>query len=135
MIRELNSSDKEWCVRLFSKYTKQLGNLSGGTWFWRMEQANINTGTEKLIGVERLAFAHYRARRDGVNVLYEIAVHPIAQGQGIGKALVEYIGRPMNVKTDYNNTVAKCMYQRLGFTITDYSVAKSGKEMVAYSWR
>lgn len=134
MITKLSQDDKDWVVKLFSLNAKVLGNMSGGTWFWRIMQSTAKN--EFLIGVKPYCFAHYRTRlKDGVNVLYEIAVHPEYQRKGLAELLINSIGKPMELKTDAEHIPSNRLYIKLGFELTNVGEAKSGKVINSYEWK
>ncbi len=64
-----------------------------------------------------VAFVNYRARKDGWHTIYEIAVHKNYTGMGVGKALIDYMPKPIRLKTTQDNEGANAFYKHLGFTL------------------
>lgn len=67
---------------------------------------------EQVVG-----FVNSRTRRDGVNVIYEIAVHRDWTGQGIGALLLTTIPTPTLLKCTVDNERANSFYEKSGFTL------------------
>lgn len=60
------------------------------------------------------SFCHYRVCRDGWTTVYEIAVPRIAQGQGIGSAMIALLNRPIRLKCPVDNK-SNGFYLSIGF--------------------
>lgn len=95
--------------------------------FWRWLQNGATN--ERIIVVEPLAFAHYRIKKDGSRVLYEIAVDVAAKRQGLGRLLMERVGRPVMLKTDRDHAESNAFYKSLGLSLAGVTVARSGKRL------
>lgn len=70
----------------------------------------VSPGSEKIIG-----FCNYRARRDGQQTIYEIAVHRDWQGQKIGAGLLSAVPNPIRLKCVVGNP-ANDFYEAQSFT-------------------
>lgn len=70
----------------------------------------VSPGHEKIIG-----FCNYRARRDGWQTVYEIAVHKDWKGQHIGAGLLSAVPSPIKLKCVVG-TPANDFYEAQGFT-------------------
>lgn len=119
-------TDQKWVARLFDQNKEILGNIGGGLVFYRW--FNGGRAHEKWIVIPEVGFAHYLIRqRDGVRVLYEIAVSKEHRRQGIGKKLLAEIGRPIELKTDAENEASNAFYRGLGFMCVGQKRGGSGK--------
>ena len=129
-MRKAINEDQKWVGKLFDLNRDVLGKVSGGTVFWRA----LNSGNERehFWVIPEVAFAHWLVRKDGVKVLYEVAVHPDNKRQGLAKRLLQHIGLPMELKTDADHAESNAFYQALGFKKMGYKTAGSGKRMAIY---
>lgn len=87
---------------------------------------------EFWIVAEGYGFCHYNQRRDGWLVVHEIGVDPNARRCGIGGALLDYIGLPITLKTDCDNTASNAFYRAYGMLPAAKVRARSGKWMMIY---
>lgn len=126
-IRDATPEDKQWVAKLFDANSTVLGNMGGGTMFWRWQTAAGKN--ERLIVIPQLGFAHFRVKKDGTRVLYEIAVDAAAKRQGVGRLLMKVVGRPVLLKTDRDHAESNGFYRALGLTHCGTTVAKSGKKL------
>lgn len=123
-IRPLGPADREWVLRLWKPMSNILGSIPSTVW-WRWE--NGNSPNEHFIGIPEQAFAHYRVLKTGYRNLYEIGVAESARRKGYGKALLDYIGYPMMLKTDEDNHVSRAFYKANGFRLVMIGKSKDGK--------
>lgn len=79
-------------------------------------------------------FVHYRTRRDGWSVVYDLAVNPEAQGQGIGRALLYAVPAPVRLKCTADNP-ANRFYTRAGMMLAGTETARSGRQLNVYERR
>lgn len=117
--------DLPWVLSLFAEHSKILGNP-----FW-LKRSYRERG-HRLIVVREKGFAHYRVSEDGVRTLKEIAVSGSCKKQGIGKAMIDSIGRPITLKTDADNAESNLFYEACGFLLVGRVKARSGKLMNVY---
>lgn len=129
-IRPAVPEDQKWVAKLFDTNKSILGNVSGGTVFWRWKAGGA--ANEHFIVIPELAFCHYRVRKDGSRIVYEIAVAQAAKGKGLGRKLMEHVGRPVELKTDQASEESNAFYRKLGLTCVGKSTGKSGKVMNVY---
>lgn len=129
-IRKATADDQKWVGKLFDANKSILGNVSGGTVFYRW----IKGGNERehFDVIPEIAFAHWLVRKDGTRVLYEIAVHESMKRKGIGRRLLAHIGFPMELKTDAGNEESNRFYQALGFIKLGYKETAGGKRVAVY---
>lgn len=129
-IREATPSDSAWVLPLMNSHNRYFWN-GNAIWyrFWHRE----DTAREYWIVVDPgLGCAHFRIRHDGCRVLDEIVTAPEARRKGIGRAMIDYIGRPIRLKTDVDNEVSNAFYLSLGFNLVGVVFSKSGKAMNEY---
>ena len=133
MIRTAKTTDKNWIEEIFAKNKKILGGAGyfGMQWhrYWNQPKSN-----EFWIVIENKAFCHYLVRKkDNVKVVYEIATHNDFKKQGFGKKLIEKIGQPIELKTDYDSIESNAFYKKIGFAPIGVSYTKSdNKKMMNY---
>lgn len=130
VIRGAVPEDQKWVAKLFDANKSILGNVSGGTVFWRWKTGG--SANERFVVIPELAFCHYRIRKDGTRFVYEIAVAQEAKGKGLGRKLMEYVGRPVELKTDVASEESNAFYRRLGLTCVGQVKAASGKLQNVY---
>jgi len=87
---------------------------------------------EFWIVIEGAAFCHYNQRRDGVKVVHEIGVAESSRRLGCATALLDYVGTPITLKTDCENSASNAFYRHYGLLPAAKTRAKSGKEMMIY---
>lgn len=121
--------DRAWVLALWRLDTRVLGKDAGSV-FWRYTQ---RTGdAERWVRIGQVAFCHYRVLRDNSRTVYEIAVHPDHKRRGLGRRLLEHVGRPTRLKTDAGHAESNAFYQRLGFVMYDQVQARDGKLLNCY---
>jgi len=122
---QATEQDLPWVLSLFAENSQILGNP-----FW-LKRSYREKG-HRLIVVREKGFAHYRVGEGGARTLKEIAVSRSHKKQGIGKALVDAIGRPITLKTDADNAESNMFYESCGFSLVGRVKARSGKLMNVY---
>lgn len=133
-IRSVIYEDKDWIIDIFSQNKVILGGKGYGALQWKRFWENAKEN-ERWIVIEGVAFCHYLIRkRDNVRVIYEIATHNEHKKQGYGKQLVEYIGDPIELKTDYDSEESNTFYKKIGFVPlgVSYTKSKDRKKMMNY---
>lgn len=78
-----------------------------------------------------VGFVNYRARRDGGQTIYEIAVHKDFRGQKIGAGLLAAVPRPVRLKCTEDNDRGNAFYKAAGFEITRI---EQGKKRRLFVW-
>lgn len=125
-IRMAVPEDEHWLKTIWQPQI--LGGFSPAWWrYWHSRSER-----EHWLVIEPLGFVHFYQRLDGVKRVSEIVVAETARKQGIGRALLDYVGTPITLKTDCDNTASNAFYRRLGFVPAAKVKAKSGKEMMIY---
>lgn len=81
-----------------------------------------------------VGFVHYRTRRDGWSVVYDLAVSPSAQGRGIGRALLYAVPAPVRLKCTADNP-ANRFYANAGMSLVASETARSGRALNVYERR
>lgn len=130
VIRGAVPEDQKWVAKLFDANKSILGNVSGGTVFWRWKAGK--SPNERFDVIPELAFVHWRVRKDGTRVVYEIAVSQEAKGRGLGRKLMEHVGRPVELKTDAASEESNAFYLKLGLHCVGRMTGGSGKIMNFY---
>jgi hypothetical protein len=77
------------------------------------------------------AFCHYRRRKDGVTVIYEICTPVEVRGQGLARAMINKLKRPIQLKCPIDNQ-SNAFYAHLGFEKTG---EEKGKKRKLNVWR
>lgn len=80
---------------------------------------------------EVVGFCNYNARKDGVNVIYEICTDYKYRGNGIGKSLISAVKKPIQLKCPEDNESNK-FYEHYGFKLID---VENGKKRKLNVWR
>lgn len=121
-IRPIKPEDEQWVKKLFEANESILGGF-GLTWYRFNQSTNPR---EKWVVIEGKAFAHYMVKKNGEVSLYEIAVGEKKKGHG--KRLLEYMGFPMELKTDKDNEESNAFYKKCGFICLGSKFSKNGKK-------
>lgn len=79
---------------------------------------------ELLMHYPSWSFCHYHRRKDGVAVVYEIAVPMSLRGRGIGKSLLSLIDPPIVLKCPADNASNR-FYEAVGFKLLRMEYGKS----------
>ncbi len=122
--------DMEWVGKLFSANKKILGEMAPTSVFYRWFHGK--NPREKFVVIRPFAFAHYLVRLDGIQTLYEIAVQEDQKRKGMGSSLLEFMGRPISLKTDATNDESNLFYRKLGFHCVSQITGGSGKKLNIY---
>ena len=122
---QATKQDLPWVLSLFAENSDILGNP-----FWL--KSSYRERGHRLIVVREKGFAHYRVGEDGARTLKEIAVSKSHKKQGIGKAMMDTIGRPITLKTDADNDESNIFYKACGLLLVGCVKARSGKLMNVY---
>lgn len=122
LIVPATQADATWLRAVYNAERAVLWDFDP-TWFryWK-----ANNPRARWVVVREFAFAHYLIKRDGSRTLYEIAVTVPARRKGIGRALLEHVGHPVNLKTDADNAVANAFYRSLGLLLTGQTNSRDG---------
>jgi GNAT superfamily N-acetyltransferase len=120
-------ADKAWIDAIFNADARYLASNFTTIW-WRW--LNRSTERDRWLVVRPYGFAHYLARLDGVQVLYEMAVRTDMRRRGIGTALLAAIGRPVELKTDCDNEASNSFYLARGFCLTGMKASRDGARLM-----
>lgn len=127
-IRRARLADVDGIKKLAQRHSDELGFVMKCT----IEQG-IGRG-ELLVAAaddEVVGFANTHRRRDGVTVLYELAVAEEHRHQGIAKQLLGVMGRPLVAKCPAKLPSNK-FYLRVGFRLVE---TVRGKSRTLNVWR
>ena len=121
-INLISTSDRSWVEGIWKK-NKGIFMPFEMVWkrYWEAYPSN-----ERWVGVNGLAFAHYRKKKNKEKTLYEIAVKE--KRSGLGSKLIDYIGYPMLLSTDLNNVESNNFYIKKGFILIARKQSRNGKK-------
>lgn len=122
-IRYGTADDAPVCQRLSRPFDAELGRV--------MRPALEAAAAKHELFVAELdgavvGFVNWHARRDGVSVIYELAVADGQHGQGIGRALLYAVPTPMRLKCKADNDRANTFYAGAGMQLDAQTQANSG---------
>ena len=105
--------DEDAIVQIASQYRNELGYVMRPAMRESMARRSLFVAVHdsRVVG-----FVNSRRRRDGMNVIYEIAVHREVRGQRIGAALLNAIPKPKRLKVTQDNERAIAFYEQSGMT-------------------
>ena len=115
LVRYAVPADIPSIKKIASKYSSQLGFVNRASLEDSIKRLSLIVAMQNGVVV---GFANYRPRKDGVNVIYELATHPNRLRQKVGSALLSAVPYPTRLKTTTDNESAITFYEANGFTIT-----------------
>jgi ribosomal protein S18 acetylase RimI-like enzyme len=121
--------NKEAIAKIWRKESAMLGALYMGALKERIEKGAVHIAVS---GNNILGFVEYRKRRDGMSVVYHIAVEQTARGQGVGQALLNSLSLPIRLKVTSDNTQAIRFYERYGMERVAEDSASTGRKLYVY---
>lgn len=123
-IRQATLTDIDHIKQIAARYKQELGFI--------LRPALVEAvNRSELLYHESGSFCHWHRRRDGVSVIYEICVPDEARGQGLGRAMVEQLPRPIRLKCPVDNA-ANEFYRHLGFELV---AVEPGKKRQLNVWK
>jgi GNAT superfamily N-acetyltransferase len=124
-IEPATEDDKAWIMALWKANTAYLGRHGEMQWFryWSGSAPNAHWDVLREQG-----FVHWRQRRDGWRTVYDICT--AEPGRGVGRQLMEHVGRPVRLKTLAENTNAQEFYRHLGMVLSGRHRAHDGTQFV-----
>ena len=125
MIRIAKISDIDKIKEIAQSYTKEIGFVM------RPALEDAVKRQELLYDDETGSFCHYRYRRDGVSVIYEICVPQQHRGKGIAKTMINMILTPVQLKCPVDNE-SNAFYKHIGFELIE---TLPGKKRELNVWR
>ena len=102
--------------RIASRYRAELGFVMLPALRESVARRSLYVATDRAGQVQ--GFVNARKRKDGVTVIYEIAVAPEWRGQHIGAALLHAVPNPKRLKVTQDNEAAIAFYSGAGMTRT-----------------
>jgi ribosomal protein S18 acetylase RimI-like enzyme len=129
MIRKARLGDKEAIAKLWRKEGDFLGALYMGALKERIEKRMVNVYEQNG---QVLGFVEYRLRRDGMTVIYHIAVDKQHRGKGIGLALMNSLSLPIRLKVTADNHAAIRFYEQYGMACAEESIASTGRALYVF---
>lgn len=129
MIRKARLEDKEAIAKIWRKDSAMLGGLYMGALKERIEKQMVDVFERDG---EILGFVEYRLRRDGVSVVYHIAVEKETRGQKVGLALMNSLSLPIRLKVTADNSNAIAFYEKYCMTKIAEEIASKGRALYVY---
>lgn len=125
-MRPLGDADEAWFKRVW-KDAPELGDRAVGnsTWF-RWKQAN--NPRHHIDGVAEVAFVDWLLRLDGGVTINNIAVAASARRQGLARALIAVVPRPVRLVTNADNIPSNAFYASLGFVVLGKKRTRTGEQ-------
>lgn len=126
--------DKDAIMALF-RTERKMWEDPGSTWwrYWNGGPARTEHWDKAVLGGKIVGFCHWRFRSDNARSVDDMIVAPEMRRKGIGRALIEAVGTPINLKTD-EHSPSNGFYQSLGFIQGATTVAiRTNKRLVNYS--
>lgn len=131
-IRRATSNDKPQIAAIWRKNAAMLGGVV-------MQAINKGITTRQLHVAEIdgaiAGFVEYHKRRDGVSVIYHIAVADEYRGQDVGRWLVWSVPCPVRLKVTADNERAIRFYKHIHFQQIAQETTKSGRELLVLELR
>lgn len=124
MIRQARTTDLPLILRIMKTMIEEIGYIQP------MALREAIKRRELLIDVGTGSFCHYHTRRDGVSVVYEIAVPMIYRGKGLGRKLLEQVPLPVRLKCPSDNASNR-FYEAVGFKLVKM---EQGKKKRLNTW-
>jgi ribosomal protein S18 acetylase RimI-like enzyme len=113
--------------RIAARYHDELGFVMLPSLREAVARRSLYVATDSAGNVQ--GFANTRKRRDGVTVIYEIAVAPEWRGKRIGAALLAGVPSPKRLKVTQDNEAAIAFYEGAGMQRV---AAESGRRRSLY---
>lgn len=132
LIVPVELADKTEVIKLFGLDKKIWPSGVDQNWYWYWREKSTKEEWVKVLAGDHqsiIGSAHWSLRRDGIRNLKDIIVHPDVRGQGVGKFLIDHIGRPIVLKTDHDSE-ANGFYRHLGFEPGEEVRSKSGAKLL-----
>lgn len=126
-IQPLEQEDEKAVVRVF-KQEKAIWPWGGKVIFWRFfnHRGRTEQWAKAVVDGAAVGFVHWAMRADNVRTIYDIVVDKEFRGQGIGRKLLEAVGRPILLKTD-STAPSNGFYTKVGFKKQE-TLLKDGKK-------
>lgn len=121
--------DKEAIAKIWRKESAMLGALYMGALKERIQKGCVHIAVENgaIVG-----FVEYRKRRDGMTVVYHIAVDSEKRHKGIGQALLNSLSLPIRLKVTSDNPSAIRFYESYGMVRIAEDSASTGRALYIY---
>jgi len=111
-IRLAKPEDEDFIKKLHKQSSKHIG---GFNLFWVWDKYIKKQARHRYVIIEGKGFMRYGySKKYNSYVLHEIAVDKDCTEKGVGKALYEYLPRPLMLKCNQDNEVGNLFYQKMG---------------------
>lgn len=107
--------------QIANQYKRELGFINRAALLESIERGSLWV---VVANGDVVGFANTRRRRDGVTVVYEIAVSKTHVGTGYGRAMLDALERPLRLKCPVGQA-ANVFYLRYGFTLVNVEEGKT----------
>lgn len=125
-IRQAVDDDIGKIKQVAQRYAKQIGFILRPALVEAIKRGTL------LFHEDSGSFCHYRIRqKDSVVVIYEICVPVEFRKNGIAKAMVDFLPRPIQLKCPVDNE-SNNFYEHMGFTLI---AVEKGKKRKLNVWR
>jgi hypothetical protein len=121
-VRSASSADLAWVKPMADRHRYELGFVL------RPALADA-IGRGELLVVERRGFCHYRTRRDGQHVIYELCSE-----DHVGHALLDAVPLPRRLKCPADNLYANRFYHLVGGHLASIERGKR-RRLFVWEWR
>lgn len=112
-VRRAETNDIEAIIAISRQWRDELGYVMRPALRESVDRRSLYV----VINDGVVGFANTRTRKDGMTVIYEIAVHCDFTRRGIGALLLATIPSPTRLKCTTDNTNANAFYGAMGFQL------------------
>lgn len=129
-IDDAQAYDSTWIRLLLQIEPVGSGGLAWARYLRQTRNSHARGVEESWKVIRPRAFCHYRLRHDGVHVIDELVVMPLARRMGLATQLVESIQRPIEIHVPSTNTLARRWLAGMRFHLADVIDRQKGRTLV-----
>lgn len=127
-IRYGTLADVDACQQIARQHPKALPFISRAQLAQSISKRELHVAE---CGGQVVGFVRFHSCRDGWQSLYDLAVHQVYHGQGIGRALLYSVRAPIRLKCTQDNTFANHFYASAGMQLAR---TEQGKKRALNVW-